>query len=405
MPLVHDLQPLVAEDYAEAIRQYVETCSTLPGVLAIYQFGSIRAPGLSDIDMAIVLDESASSDPSQLARLSIKHESWRDNQLIARCFVHDVYLCPSTVFSQIDWLVPDTEWVSRFGAPSPREQPSPEERDLIPLIHGLDFCIGRIQELAHLHDGPHGSMRWLILQLWSLTHTSRILLRYGCTLEETWTRVLTRLQELRAMRVATIRDAHLAELLPDVLEHFLRAVDHYATLLQARALRDHPGPAHECAVALYANRVVHRYAASGGNEVTRLLPAAISRRMRLAGRTVDSTWSILSLPGTVLTQHLAYLARDKRHRTLAARIARRAGLTTGINNDPYHRAIARRQALAQRSERRIRVGDVTLSGFRIPGLPAPVAGSMRAGGSWRYRAVRSWLDWTLLPRGAVGVGR
>jgi len=67
--------------------------------------------------------------------------------------------------------------------------------------------------------------------------------------------------------------------------------------------------------------------------------------------------------------------------------------------------IERRQALAQRSEHRIRVGNVTLSGFRLPGLPLPSVASRRSTGSWRYRALRNWLDWRALPKGVVGVGR
>lgn len=405
MPLVNDLHPLAAEDYVEAIHQYVDACNTVPGVRAIYQFGNIGAPGLSDIDIAIVLDESESLEPSKLARLSIKHESWRGSELIAKCFVHDVYLCPASVFAQIDWLFPQSEWVSWFGAADQREQPPPEEADVIRLIHGLDFCIGRIHELAQFHNGPHGSMRWLVLQLWSLTHTRRILLQYGCALEETWLNVETRLEELRATKVSSIREDHLAGLLPDVLEHFIKAVDHYAALIDERALRDQTGPARECTMALYANHVVHRYAAAGTQNATRLLSAALSRRMRLAGRTIDSTWSILSLPSTVLTHHLAYLSRDKRHQLLASRVARRASMATHLAPTAYCRVIERRQALAQRSERRIRVGNVTLSGFRIPGLPVPSAGSTRGDGSWRYRAVRNWLDWRALPKGVVAVGR
>ena len=406
MQLIDDLRPLSLADYEHVIEMYAAECSAIPGVSAIYQFGSVGAPGLSDIDLVVVLDDDAPLLCPDFERLSIKHERWRSDPLVRACFIHDVYVCPRSAFTHIDWIIPGNRWARRAGVEVEREVPAGEEQKIIELVHGLDFCIGRLHEFATLGDGTPRSVRCLVPQLWSLIHTQRFLASAGVELEKSWDTVTRALEDMRAMPIDLLRSHEIAELVPAVLAQFVNAIDHFAGLLVERATLSEHVATRECAVALYSRRVLHVYKAATEQAVRAQLSAlALARRVRFAGRTVEATWSRLELPGTVLAHHLSYLALDARFDSLSSRIARRGGTRSGQSgSDCYRQVIARRWALAQQTDQSLRTPNVRLSGFRIPGLPIPPATASSARGTWKFRAVRSWLDWRLLPGGVVEVG-
>jgi hypothetical protein len=52
----NDVRRLALSDYDRALRSYVTALSARRGVKAIYQMGSIRFPGISDIDLIIIVD-------------------------------------------------------------------------------------------------------------------------------------------------------------------------------------------------------------------------------------------------------------------------------------------------------------------------------------------------------------
>lgn len=52
--------PKKPESYHEAIRQIVATNSILPSLIAIYKFGNITSPGISDLDILFVFENKAS---------------------------------------------------------------------------------------------------------------------------------------------------------------------------------------------------------------------------------------------------------------------------------------------------------------------------------------------------------
>ena len=402
MQLIDDLRPLSLADYEHVIEMYAAECSAIPGVSAIYQFGSVGAPGLSDIDLMVILDEDAPLDGAELQRLSVKNERWRGEALIRDCFVHDVYVCTRRSFNHIDWLLPGNRWIQRAGVEEHREPPDGTDREIVEIVHGLDFCIERLHELVRLGDGAVRSVRWLVPQLWSLTHTRRMLTDAGAPLERSWGELVSSLEQLRATPPDHIRASDVAALIPMVRAHFESGVEHFAALLAQRA--EFPfQPVRESAVASYATRTLHVYPASRSGAAPRASAVALERHFTFAGRTVAATWSRLELPAIVLAHHLAYFSLDERYATVSARLARRSGLADTRASAAYHRVLARRTATMRASEEALheRRGRLALPG--IPGLPAPFPARARRRGTWTFRAVRSWLDWRLLPAGVVGI--
>ena len=70
MPKIYKNYPsrINLENYENACREITVQFSSIPGVHSIYQYGSISCPGLSDLDIAIVLDDVISSSTHKLVQ-------------------------------------------------------------------------------------------------------------------------------------------------------------------------------------------------------------------------------------------------------------------------------------------------------------------------------------------------
>jgi len=84
---------LTMEDYTKARKEFVDHISSDPGVVAIYQIGSVTAPGLSDLDFIVVLnDKRLTNVPSffsisnlgQKSQYVLMHEQFFVDRLIMK---------------------------------------------------------------------------------------------------------------------------------------------------------------------------------------------------------------------------------------------------------------------------------------------------------------------------------
>ena len=66
-----------ASAYDEAIDKYVCRVKKLPGIVEVVQFGRVTAPGISDLDLLVVVDDSANIVPSRLSCMSCCHKQSR----------------------------------------------------------------------------------------------------------------------------------------------------------------------------------------------------------------------------------------------------------------------------------------------------------------------------------------
>jgi hypothetical protein len=404
MGLKYDLLPLSFDDYESIIETYAADAIAIRGVRAVYQFGNVGVPGLSDVDLVVVLDDDEPPTADALRQLSITHDRWRAHPLIQACFVHDVYVCSRRVFADVGYLSPGNKWILRAGGEERSSLVNDEEKAVLDLVNGVDFCIGRLHELVHVKDSGIHSLRRLIPQLWSLTHTRRILAAAGASLEPTWDEVTCELEKMRATPVDNFDLADIEELVGHVLKHFARAIDHFASLLSVRANLGANLPIRECAVASHGRRALHAYQPSAADlRGTQTTAEVLGRSFPpLGSRIVKASWSRLALPAELLVHHLAYLSQDTTFSAVAANMARRAGLKPGENGSAvYRRIVAKRWELTRPNGCPTRAAGSRLTCFRIPGLPVSRYPSAGGDSTWRFRVVRSWLDWRLLPWRAV----
>jgi hypothetical protein len=394
-----DLVPLDAEEYDAVVERYAAHCARIPGVHSIHQFGSVGAPGLSDLDVIVVLDDDALAS-ERLQELSVAHPRWRDDATLARCFIHDVLVCSVSQFEQLHWAIVSAPPRLVSGEPV---APAPPDEALAPTlraVQAMDFAVARIHELERLRERPRVSLRWLVPQLWSLVHTKRVLVDVGAAQAELWAETERRLRELRATPVAEIRPERAGKLYVDVRRHYLEAIDLLAGCLVRSGALPALAPRRRCVVADPRMRTVHAYPADGSSGAPSV--AIIEGEVRIGRRAVRAHWTRADLPSPLLAHLVAHLRRSRDYGPLAARIASRAGIAhDGVGSDSYRTIVARRMALTEsNAELHARLG-LEFGRVVIPGVPAPIPHPQRAPGSWRFELLRATLDWRLLPVGTI----
>ncbi|MBX6332076.1 MAG: hypothetical protein IRY91_09535 [Gemmatimonadaceae bacterium] len=405
---IDDLVPMTREDYDGVIARYAERCSRLPGVCAIYRFGSIGAPGVSDLEVIVVLDgEVARRDP-ELDVLSIDHAAWKDDETLRRCFIHDVLVCDREVFRAILWLIVGSEIQRVAGEATNIITPPPSTSVYIELVQGLDFCVARLHEFARLRARPKLSKRWLIPQLWSITHTHRLLARLGIPLASSWSDLHAQLEALRQTAL-TVQDDVVGSLWATVERHFAMAIELLLGELVRRRACGRDAARQACIVAGEDQRMINAFraaragAARGDVHITASL---LRRECRLGRRRVESWWTRLDAPPTLLLHHIAYWrnSQDQAQVALARRLARRVGDASSVAHEgEYGRVVAQRMRLVEANDRLLARLGITFGHVVIPGLPRSLWHSRHHAESARYRAVKAFLDWRMLPKGTIAL--
>ena len=93
-PKIHDFK-----DYDSAIESYINYIKKFPEVVSVYQIGSITVPGISDIDLVVVLNDAMLCNDNY----SIFSNS---NQRFPELFTHDVHIIPNSQASNLFKIAP-----------------------------------------------------------------------------------------------------------------------------------------------------------------------------------------------------------------------------------------------------------------------------------------------------------
>jgi hypothetical protein len=395
-----DLQPMTREDYDNVVARYIERCAAVPGVRAIYQFGAVSAPGLSDLDLIVVLDQARVRNPEELRILSAAHPHWHNDSMAARCFIHDVLLCDIEVFRSIAWLIVGSAPRLVAGTAVEIIEPETSAQSYIALAQALDFCLSRLHEFARLRHRPRLSKRWLIPQLWSISHTRSLLRAIGIPLATSWDALIGALEGMRSNAFAMTDDA-LAILWTTVESHFGLAAALLLAELTRRGALPVANSARRCVVASAELQAITVYAPL--EEASSVSAAMVARSIRVGRRGVESGWTRVTAPGSLIHHHLAYLRASPAHAAIAERIARRARVVgSELRSSEYREVVQRRMALVEANDGLLRQLGMSFGRVAIPGLPCrPFARS--ASGTLRYRALKAFLDWRLMPARAIAM--
>lgn len=150
-------------EYEEQIEKYKNRVKNIPGVNAIYLMGSIKAPGLSDIDIIVVVDDDFD------AKLSCNFNVVGLDQ---RLFMHGPIIVPLSLASSIQEIFYASNLKCIFGKQCLQEWESlsSKKRKLLSVCYLLDFIESRFLQVASLEDGPIDKRAWLT-RIWSTVHS------------------------------------------------------------------------------------------------------------------------------------------------------------------------------------------------------------------------------------------
>ena len=91
------IEPVSLDKYDEIVNSYVEKICRLPAVDSIIQMGSYSAPGLSDIDLIVTIDESKPLPKWEELSLIKMSQNLEGREVVA----HDIFCIPVTMAKRI----------------------------------------------------------------------------------------------------------------------------------------------------------------------------------------------------------------------------------------------------------------------------------------------------------------
>ncbi|MEM1040458.1 MAG: hypothetical protein AAGI12_13435 [Pseudomonadota bacterium] len=192
-----------------AIGSYIGRCSKIPGVLAVATMGSVGAPGLSDIDVIVVVDDNFHKSNSH--GLRVKNI---DDEL----FIHGPFIFNKSSALNIQWIIFATNIELRSGYfDFPLfEDLDKKQRCILAACYIIDFCESRTLQFAVAdYEGKVDARAWAT-RTWSVVHSVHLAVCHlGLELSAEEARLLsdvTRLREnwqnFRRMNDIDILDAY-----------------------------------------------------------------------------------------------------------------------------------------------------------------------------------------------------
>jgi len=128
---------LKTEDYNEVLKIVVDSFSKIPYVRQIYQFGNIRAPGVSDIDLLFILPEKLTKDKTYTLK-RIYDDLLKDFSFFIGC--HHPYFVTESLITDFCRIRPLGNIKLLYGEDIPIKAPEMDEWDFLAMLWDLCIC-------------------------------------------------------------------------------------------------------------------------------------------------------------------------------------------------------------------------------------------------------------------------
>jgi len=183
------------ERYEDLISTYVEKVSKVQGVISIVQIGSFTAPGLSDIDIILIVDDR---HPPRFEDISIK-KTLKDKSG-AEVIAHDVFIYPASLSKWLEGLFYIDNKKLLFGQPIGGGLSS-DKAEKLKLILSFEYTIHRLETLIALTNMPVVSIRDILLFISTLRHTYKLLADFQIITREESQAKVKEIEELRTQSI------------------------------------------------------------------------------------------------------------------------------------------------------------------------------------------------------------
>lgn len=179
------------ETYDDLIAYYVDTVSKIKGVKSIVQMGSFTSPGLSDLDLIVIVDDH---HPPKFEDVSLK--KILNGKSGAEIIAHDVFIYPSSLSKYIEGLFYIDQKTLLFGDPIGGHLPA-QKIEKLKLILSFEYTIHRLESLVALTYMPVVDIREILLFISTLRHTYKLLADFNIISEEECKEHVREIEELR----------------------------------------------------------------------------------------------------------------------------------------------------------------------------------------------------------------
>lgn len=155
-------------DYHQAIEAYIDQVCTIPNVISVNTMGSINAPGLSDIDIIIVVaDDFNKSDAIKLSVQGIN-----DN-----LFIHGPVIIPNSMTKNLQYIIYASNIQCVWGKPCLPEFEllNENEQKVLSKCYIIDFIESRFTQFATVKLLNEVDHRAWMARLWSISHSCSLM--------------------------------------------------------------------------------------------------------------------------------------------------------------------------------------------------------------------------------------
>ncbi len=178
-------------EYEHAIDTYLERVTNIQGVSSVYTMGSIGAPGLSDIDIIIVVKDDFS--PNLSANLSTL-------DIDSRLFIHGPVIIPQSMTGDFQYIIYATGLKKLHGSdilPNFSDLDNSTAK-ILRLCYLIDFLESRQIQYTHALSVKEVDQRAWMARLWSLTHSEKLFLDSNLELHKNDRNTLGKIKNLRS---------------------------------------------------------------------------------------------------------------------------------------------------------------------------------------------------------------
>ncbi len=231
--VINDIQKLSIDDYQCLVRQYIDYVKEKPFVKSIYQIGSVNDPGISDVDLVVVVDNCC--NPHAINQLSINQS--QGNNALKYIIFHDIYLYDRESFKNFHYSLYCDNLELLYGEPQPVNKIEASQIDIISLQIIFDFISSRLVQFQQFLASGQLSLRGILVRVSSIKHSYMLLNNLGIEDEEI-RKFVERAMDIRK-KYTSVNEQTIIKLFLESFYYFSRIVSLAANYFSEKFLNFH----------------------------------------------------------------------------------------------------------------------------------------------------------------------
>jgi len=179
------------KDYIDALQQYISYIRGFSDVISVYQFGSVSIPGLSDIDLLIILQDQLAASKAKDYRIE------RFNKKVRYIFMHQPFILNEFVFQNLNQLFYINNLKYIFGRELSIQAIDEGQQQELMLVINIKRLSVLLRNFSSYISANSVSSRECLVNLNSLKYTIHCLGLIFNVHKEEWLQYIQQVENLR----------------------------------------------------------------------------------------------------------------------------------------------------------------------------------------------------------------